>query len=404
MRAQLRITPRPSLTAVRAAWLFDGTGSGLIPDPVVVIDGATIRTVHPSGDVPEDAIVVDFGGATLLPGLVDPHVHLAFDASADPVGNLSRRSDAEVVQAMIGAARTALRGGVTTVRDLGDRDYLSLVLRDQAALPTVVAAGPPITTPGGPCHFLGGVTEPTREGIRAAVRAHAEEGVDVIKIMASGGNLTPGSDQDLAQFPAEVLRAAVDEAHRRGLPVIAHAHAVTAIVAAAAARVDGLEHVSFWTAGGVDAPEWLIQAIAGQPITVGLSVGLVPTPVLTPPPEVPGRAPALMANTRRLYEAGVAIVPGTDAGVAPVKPHDVARQVPAALRDLGFTPTGALRAVTSDAARACGLGEVKGRIEPGFDADLLAVDGDPLADPDALHRIRAVYCRGLAIPPFSYHH
>ena len=281
--------------------------------------------------------MIDLAGATLLPGLVDTHVHLAFDASTDPVGGLARREDAEVVQAMARAGRTALHGGVTTVRDLGDRGYLSLELRGQPGLPTIVAAGPPITTPGGHCHFLGGATAPTIEGVRAAVREHAARGVDVIKIMASGGNLTPGSRQDLAQFPADVLRAAVDEAHRLGLGVTAHAHAVTAIADAVAAGVDGLEHVTFWTEEGVDAPAQLIREIAGQQIVVGATVGLVPVPGLAgPPPAVVARMPGIIANMQRLYEAGASMVAGTDAGIAPVKPHDVVRYAPPMLRQLGL--------------------------------------------------------------------
>jgi imidazolonepropionase-like amidohydrolase len=278
-------TAQARLTALRAAWLFDGTGAALIPDPVVVIEGGAIRDVCPGGripPIPEGGTVVDLPGATLLPGLVDTHVHLAFDASADPVGQLARRRDDEVVAAMAEAGRAALRGGVTTIRDLGDYRYLSLGLRDRADLPTIVAAGPPITTPGGHCHYLGGSAAPTCAGVRAAVREHADRGVDVIKVMASGGNLTPGSRQDLAQFPPEVLRAAADEAHRLGLPVTAHAHAVGAIADAVAAGV-------------------------------------------------------------------------------------------------------------------CGLGHRKGRVAAGFDADLLAVDGNPVADPEALHRIRAVYARGAAV-------
>src|SRR5439155_1263149 len=254
----------------------------------------------------------DLGGAALLPGLVDTHVHLAFDASADPVGALAARSDEEVLEAMVRAGQAALRGGVTTVRDLGDRNYLSLGLRGRPGLPTIVAAGPPVTTPAGHCHYLGGVAEPTEAGVRAAVREHVERGVDVIKIMASGGTLTPGTYQHLPQFTPELLRAAVDEAHRHGLQVTAHAHAV--------------------------------------------------------------------------------------AGIGPVKPHDVVRHAPAMLRDIGIGQAEALRMVTSAAAGVIGLGHRKGRIAPGFDADILAVDGDPIADPDALHRIRAVYARGAAVP------
>jgi imidazolonepropionase-like amidohydrolase len=398
MRAQLRVAARNRLTVLRAARLFDGTGSALSPDPVVVIEGAAIRAVHSGGAIPDGADVIDLAGATLLPGLIDTHVHLAFDASADPVGALHRRRDTEVLQAMIRAGQTALRGGVTTVRDLGDREYLSLGLRGRAGLPTIVTAGPPITTPGGHCHFLGGAVAPTIDGVRAAVRDHAEQGVDIIKIMASGGTLTPGSRQDLAQFPPEVLRAAVDEAHRQGLRVTAHAHALTAIADAVAAGMDGLEHVSFWTEDGVHAPETLIQLIASSQVTVGLTVGLVPMPGLVPPPEVMMRLPGIMANTRRLHEAGAAMVAGTDAGIAPIKPHDVVRHAPAMLRQLGFSQAEALRTITSYAARVCGLGHRKGRIAPGYDADILAVDGDPVADPEALHRIRVVYARGVEVP------
>jgi imidazolonepropionase-like amidohydrolase len=388
------------LTALRGAWLFDGTGTAMIPDPVVVIEGSVIRDVCSGGRIPETPeswTLIDLPGATLLPGLVDTHVHLAFDATTDPVGNLARRRDDEVVAAMTEAGRAALRGGVTAVRDLGDRSYLSLGLRGRADLPTIVAAGPPITTSSGHCHYLGGAAAPTCAGIRAAVAEHADRGVDVIKIMASGGNLTPGSRQDLAQFPPEVLLAAVDEAHRLGLPVTAHAHAVGAIADAVAAGVDGMEHVSFWTEDGVDAPADLIRLIAARRIAVGATVGMVPVPGMAPPPEIAARMPGIIANTRRLYEAEAVMVAGTDAGIAPVKPHDVVRHAPAMLCQLGFSPAEALRTITSVAAGVCGLGHRKGRLAPGFDADVLAVDGDPVADPDALHRIRAVYAHGTAV-------
>ena len=393
-------TDRPVRTAVRAAWLFDGVSGALTPGPTVLLDGTSIVAVTGSAP-PGDATVIDLPGATLVPGLVDPHVHLAFDASSDVVGRLAARDDAAATEAMAAAARQAALGGVTTVRDLGDRGFLSLGLRDAAAadptMPTIRTAGLPITTPGGHCHFLGGATV-GGEGIRAAVRERAERGTDVVKIMASGGNLTPGSVSHLPQFAVEDLRAAAEEAHRHNLPITAHAHGTQPVRDAVAAGVDTMEHASFMTEDGVDpAPPDLLATIAERGITLSVTLGIKAVPGVAPPPAIAARLPKLFENLRAMVAAGVRLVVGTDAGVGPTKPPDALRWGLAQLVQVGMSPAAALCAITSVAADVCGLADRKGRIAAGYDADLLALGGDPRTDPAAVHDIRAVFVRGTRL-------
>lgn len=394
--ASAYLTDRPRLVAIRAGALFDGVSATLVPDPVLVLDGPAILGVE-QATVPESAEVVDLPGATLLPGLIDTHVHLAFDASADPVAALAARDDTAALAAMTTAGRAALHAGITTVRDLGDRNYLSLRLRGAPGLPTILAAGPPVTTPTGHCHFLGGVAEPTPEALRAAVRERADRGVDVIKVMASGGTMTPGTRQEVAQFTSEQLTAIVDEAHRLGMPVTAHAHGTGAIRAALDAGVDGMEHVSFWSADGVDDPGDLIGRIVDSRVAVGITAGVAPVPGVAPPPVVVMRMPRIIANTRAMYEAGARMIIGTDAGIGLPKPHDVLRHALAQTAMIGLDSATALRLATSTAAEACGVGRRKGRLAPGFDADIVAVEGNPLLDLTALQRVNAVFARGVRV-------
>jgi imidazolonepropionase-like amidohydrolase len=381
-------------TAIRTARLFDGVTT--VIDPLVLVEDGRITEVR-TGPPPPDAELIELPGTTLLPGLIDTHVHLAFDGSPDPVEALAARDDDAVLEAMAGAASAQLRAGVTTVRDLGDRDYLSLRLRASATgpLPTIVAAGPPITSPGGHCHFLGG--EVTR-GVREAVREHAERGVDVIKVMASGGAMTAGSDVYSRQFMPEELADLVDEAHRHGLPVTAHAHALVGIIDGVAAGVDGLEHCTFVDGDRVTAPDELVATIVRRRIAVGATVGLAPIDgPITPPPHLANILGDVMASHSRLIREGAVMVAGTDAGIGPIKPHGVLPYGLAQFAQLGMSPAEALTAGTSTAAQVCGLGERKGRVRPGYDADLLAVDGDPLTDLGALLRPVAVLVAGRPV-------
>jgi imidazolonepropionase-like amidohydrolase len=391
------------MLAIRAARLFDGVGPDLVERPVVLVDEGSIIAVE-SGAVPAGAEVVDLGEATVLPGLIDAHVHLTLDASGDPVGHLAGANDDTVLHRMRANARTCLMAGITTVRDLGDRDYLSLRLRDEtaadpAAGPHLLAAGPPITPAGGHCWFLGGQADGVA-ALRATVRDHAERGVDVIKIMASGGDLTPTTRSHEAQYSVEELRAAVNEAHRHGLPVTAHAHAATGIANVVAAGVDMIEHCTFLTADSAHADADVIAAIADRGIVVSATLGFLPG--APHPPQIfarlMARLPAILHAFEQVRQSGATIVCSSDAGIGLAKPHDVLGYGVADMITIGgFTHVQALRAVTSVAAQACRIGARKGRIAPGFDADLLAVHGNPLTDIAALRAVRAVFRAGRRV-------
>jgi imidazolonepropionase-like amidohydrolase len=234
--------------------------------------------------------------------------------------------------------------------------------------------------------------------------------VDVVKVMASGGMLTAGSDPFGVQLPDEDLRLLVDEAHAAGLPVVAHAHSLAAAWQSLRAGVDGIEHLTCLSEQGMQPPASLLAELAERGVVVDLTMGNDPAVVAaTPPP--PAIAAALdrigvrydrMREERlRTVEAvrrhGVVQVAGVDAGAAPPKAHGNAWRVVVDLVEGGYPLADALAAATSVAARACGLAGVTGALRPRLDADLLIVPGDLRRDLSALAGPTAVWIRGLPV-------
>lgn len=379
-------------SAIRGHRFFDG--ETLVDQRVLVIvrDGRIID-VDLSGDEPSvDLPVEDLGDVTLMPGLIDSHSHLVFDPPANIVEQMAADDDETLLDRMRLHAQQALRAGITTVRDLGDRNYLSLVLREETAAspqagPELLVSGPPITTPDGHCWFLGGAT--AGPDLRAAVTERVERQVDLIKVMATGGSVTPGSSMQASQYSLDELRVIVDTAHAAGKPVTAHAHGGQGIADAVRAGVDGVEHCTFLSESGAE-PVWTtIAAIADAGVFVGVTVGRTP-----PSP----RLDSVRAMYARMHREGVRMVCSSDAGVTAAKPHDcLPLVVPEFVSFTDVSAVEGLKAVTSLAAQSCGVGGRKGRIAPGYDADLLAVGGNPAVSLDALRDVRAVFRTGQRI-------
>ncbi|AKN16502.1 metal-dependent hydrolase family protein [Mycobacterium haemophilum] len=392
----------PRCIAIRADHVFDGYRFHSGPATIMVEDGQ-IRAVDFAGAVcPPDMPLVDLGESTLLPGLVDAHAHLCWDPTGNPQDLASDPAEVLLRRARR-HAEAALTSGITTIRDLGDRDFATLSLRDEyrqgaTVGPELVVAGPPLTRTGGHCWYLGGEADST-EALIDAVQERAARGVDWIKVMATGGFTTVGTDPWRPQYDHDQLAAVVAAAHQVGLPVTAHAHATAGIAEALAAGVDGIEHCTFLSENGpqidVASPD-IIAAIVAQGVWCGITIARVH----------PGMAQHIVSisrdirrNIRQLMDSGAHVALSTDAGVSPEKPHNV---LPHELVDLsrhGFTGTEVLTCATAAAAASCGLGHRKGRIAPGYDADLLAVAGG-VDDHDlaGLCDVKAVWRSGTQVP------
>jgi imidazolonepropionase-like amidohydrolase len=410
--------------AVRADACFDGARFVAGGATVLVDRGRILGVEAAAYDLPADCALHDHGEATVLPGLIDTHVHLVADSGPMALDRVAGYSDEEIDAIVTEALRRHLAAGVTMVRDLGDRNFNVVDRRDAQrarddGLPWIVASGPPITTPHGHCWYLGGETAGADE-LHAAIRQRVERRVDVVKVMASGGINTPDTDIYTPQFALDDLRLLVDAAHSAGLAVTAHAHAALAIDQAIAVGTDGLEHAGFLARSkdaaapglaalrDIIASDAQLQALADSGMGVCPTVGGFTVEALRRAPKAlqqrmreAGVTPEDLVDkrqnlVRRMHQAGVRLVGGADAGIAPNKAHGLyAESVVELAAVTGVVDS--LAASTSIAAQVCGLGERKGRLASGYDADLVLVAGDLARDVTGLREVRQVVLRGQPV-------
>lgn len=405
---------------LRNVRLIDGSGGAPQDGVDVLIEAGRISAVGKALPAPPDAQLLDLGGRTLLPGLIDAHTHLLGERPGSHAESVARgvtETDADAALRGAAHARATLLAGFTTVRDVGGtaaiRSLRDAIAAGRVAGPRVLAANFAIGSTGGHCDdtnglrpdvfpgqpdFRTGVADGADEA-RKAVRHQVKLGADVIKICATGGVLSSGDGADNPQLTDAELAAIVDEAVRLGRKVAAHAHGTAGIKAAARAGVHSIEHGSL-----LDADAIALMKKRGTFLVPTVYVGKVVVQAadsgqLAADSAAKARfiGPKMHDSFARAVKAGVKIAFGTDAGVFP---HgDNAREFEVMVA-LGMKPADAIVAATRSAAELLGLADV-GQVRPGFVADLLAVDGDPLQDIRALQRPALVIQGGRVVRPLS---
>jgi imidazolonepropionase-like amidohydrolase len=371
--------------AIHQVRLIDGTGQVVEPATVIVRD-STIRAAGPSRTIaiPRGATRVNARGLTLLPGLIDCHVHLCMGGEPDVVKAIEQETATETLLKASRAARETLEAGVTTIRDVGSRDHSIFALKRAiekglVAGPRIIGAGLAICMIGGHLRrFIAQEVEGV-EQVRTVVREQIDAGAEVIKVIASGGVLTPGTSPDQAQLTLEELRSAVEEAATAGRKVAAHAHGASGIKNAIRAGVHSIEHATLMDdeAAGLFEKHavYMVPTLSALATTGACRRGCgIPDDALDKAKTMTKRH---QASFRQAHKRGLLIAMGTDAGT-PFNHHGDNAQELERMVGLAMSPMEAIIASTSAAARLIGIHGQLGTIERGKQADLLLVDGNPL--------------------------
>ncbi len=394
--------------AIQAKRLFDGAQGKLVSDAVVLMDDARIVAAGPAPEVPipADCEVLDAGDRTVMPGMIDAHVHLLFTGSAFSGEESRTATDNQILLTGVQNAQLALKSGLTTVRDCGDRNYLSLALRDFIARggiagPRLLCSGPVITTTAGQL-WWSGIECDTVDEVRRAVRTLVKHDVDFIKLMGSGGNATPGSNPEVSQYEAAGFRAVADDAHRMGKKVAVHVHGVTPIRLAIEAGIDTLEHVPFRAHGSIEYDERLVEEMMRKDLIVSLAMPATWYRIRAEEMrEVRAHPQHLWEQRydtiRRMHTAGAKLVVSSDQGSTSTRIDELSLLMEFLVNQVQMPAVDVLYGATGLAAEALGIANEVGTLTPGKLADLIIVDGNPLEDMAALRQIHTVVKDGKMV-------
>lgn len=394
--------------AIKAPRVFDGTGQPLLHNALVCIDDGQITAVGPASQValPPGTEVLDVGDRTVLPGLIDAHVHLLWTGSAASGTEARAATDHQLLLTGVANAQRALSSGLTTVRDCGDRNFLSLALRDfinggGLVGPRIVCSGPVITSTAGQLWWQSLECD-TVDELRRAVRTLVKHEVDFIKLMGTGGNATPGSNPEAAQYEAAGFQAVADDAHRMGKKVAVHVHGVEAMRMAVDAGIDTLEHCPFRAHGHIAYDEQIVDNIVRQGLIVSLAMPATWYRLRAADMREPRTHPGHLwtdryATIRRMHEAGTKLVVSSDQGSTGTRIDELPLLMEFLVQQGLLPAITVLYGVTGLAAEALGLEATLGTLTPGKVADLVVVDGDPVADITAMRRVHTVIKDGTVV-------
>ncbi|GAA4751087.1 amidohydrolase family protein [Sphingomonas daechungensis] len=386
----------------------------------VIVENGRITRIEDGFTAPTGATVVDERSRTVMPGMTDVHVHLTQTSGTPWYAYFTQKySIAYATTLGLTHALEMARGGFTTVRDLGGEASAVVAVRDAVTEgrfpgPRIRVSGDPLSIIGGHADAATGLPPELARAVddahlspavctgvdqcQEAVRKLAAEGVDVIKIMATGGVLDPGAMGLEQHFSDAEMKGIVDAAHAMHLKVAAHAHGARGILAATNAGVDSIEHGTFLDAAGAQAMKAHGTYYSATLMAFSGVQGLMGTGKLPPESEAKARQTFDVwgKGLNLAYRTGVKIALGTDSAVAP---HTSAnKEVELMVTKGGMTPRDALIAATKGGPDLLELSDITGTLDPGKSADLIAVDGDPLVDPTAVQRVGYVMVGGKPIP------
>ena len=363
--------------------VFDGRGQ-VLPNHGVLVEGKNVARVAPAGEFTGFAgRRVDTGGMTLMPGMADCHVHLVYTGSADPHVQMSKQGPAQITLTALENAQAALRGGFTALRDCGGKDYLEFGVRDAIARgvfpgPTIKASGRIICMTGGHGNRIGRVADGCEEVVKA-VREQVHAGCDLVKIMATGGVMTPGVSPMDAHYSFDEMKAGVHEAKRFRKSTASHSQGTQGILNAVRAGIDSIEHGIFMDEQCLSemlaAETYLVPTIAAVRNIVANADNGIPAYAVEKARAVEQRH---RESIQMYYKAGGRIALGTDAGT-PFNLHGDNAMELAYMVEFGMTAVDALIAATSRGHDLMGM-DGHGVVEQGGVADLLLVHGDPTED------------------------